>query len=124
MKRLPTQVAKQRSREVTASVEGWAGSDGMYAALVGSVQRCCVVDTAADGVHLVGHSRSYTQVGGWSQQVSTVPSGSNLFAQPHATPQIFIARCRCCCPLRRPTAAAACWGAWWRLEWCHPAGGR
>lgn len=60
MRRVPTAVVKQRSREVTAAVESWCGS---YSGLVGATQRCCVVDTAADGVHAVAHNKAYTQVG-------------------------------------------------------------
>ncbi|EFN58477.1 hypothetical protein CHLNCDRAFT_19538, partial [Chlorella variabilis] len=59
MRRVPTAVVKQRSREVTAAVESWCGS---YSGLVGATQRCCVVDTAADGVHAVAHNKAYTQV--------------------------------------------------------------
>ncbi|PRW56296.1 threonylcarbamoyladenosine tRNA methylthiotransferase [Chlorella sorokiniana] len=60
MKQLPSEVKKQRSREVTAAVEAW-GAD-VYQHLVGCVERCCVVDTAADGMHLVAHNKTYAQV--------------------------------------------------------------
>ena len=63
MKKVPSQAVKARSREVTALVESWTDA---YAHLVGTTQRCCVVDTAADGVHLVAHTKTYTQVGGCS----------------------------------------------------------
>lgn len=59
MKRLPTEVVKRRSREVSAEVDSWGD---VYDRLVGSMQRCCVVEPAADGVHLVAHCKSYTQV--------------------------------------------------------------
>jgi threonylcarbamoyladenosine tRNA methylthiotransferase CDKAL1 len=59
MQRVPTAVVKQRSREVTALVDSWAG---VYDGLVGTTHRCCVVDTAADGVHLVAHNKTYAQV--------------------------------------------------------------
>ena len=62
MKQLPSEVKKQRSREVTAEVESWGA--GVYAHLVGCVERCCVVDTAADGVHLVAHNKTYAQARG------------------------------------------------------------
>lgn len=62
MKQLPSALKKQRSREVTAAVEGWGA--GVYQHLVGAVQRCCVVDRAADGRHLVAHNKSYAQVCG------------------------------------------------------------
>lgn len=61
MKRVDTSVVKARSRRVSALVDGFSD---VYAPLVGSRQRCCVVDTAADGTHLVGHSRSYCQASG------------------------------------------------------------
>lgn len=56
---VPTAIVKQRSRETTALVEGW---HDVYAHLVGQRHRCTVVDVASDGVHLVGHTKSYTQV--------------------------------------------------------------
>lgn len=59
MKRVLTQTVKQRSREVTALVEGWVD---VHKHLIGTVQKCCVVDVAADSVHLVGHTKEYTQV--------------------------------------------------------------
>ena len=52
---------KERSREVSSLVDTWTGS---YEQLVGAVQRVWVVDVAADGRHLVGHTKSYVQVGG------------------------------------------------------------
>jgi threonylcarbamoyladenosine tRNA methylthiotransferase CDKAL1 len=61
MKRVPTSVVKARSRRLAALVDTFPG---VYARLVGSVQRCCVVDLAADGHKLVAHSKSYAQVGG------------------------------------------------------------
>lgn len=59
MKQLPNKVKKERSREVSVLVDSWTD---VYAYLVGTTQRCCVVDVAADGRHLVAHSKSYTQV--------------------------------------------------------------
>ncbi|KAL4457896.1 hypothetical protein ABPG75_012761 [Micractinium tetrahymenae] len=59
MKQLPSEVKKARSREVTAVVDSWAD---VYARLVGRTERCCVVDRAADGVHLVAHNKTYAQV--------------------------------------------------------------
>lgn len=61
MKQLPSEVKKARSREVTAAVDGWADA---YSHLVGRTERCCVVDRAADGVHLVAHNKTYAQVRG------------------------------------------------------------
>lgn len=62
MKRVASSTVKGRSRALTALVEGWGSA--VYAHLVGSRQRCWVVDTAADGHHLVGHTKSYIQVRG------------------------------------------------------------
>ena len=55
---LPNGVAKARSRELTRLVDSFSGC---HDDLVGTVQRCTVVDTAADGVHLVGHTKCYAQ---------------------------------------------------------------
>eukprot|EP00878_Enallax_costatus_P043482 GHUV01051477.1.p1 GENE.GHUV01051477.1~~GHUV01051477.1.p1 ORF type:complete len:377 (+),score=85.49 GHUV01051477.1:1219-2349(+) len=60
MKRVPTQLVKERSRELSRLVETFTGP---CAALLGSRQRVWVTDTAADGHHLVGHTKNYTQVG-------------------------------------------------------------
>ncbi|GAB4820559.1 hypothetical protein N2152v2_007605 [Parachlorella kessleri] len=59
MKKVPSHVVKQRSREVTALVESWTD---VYTHLVGTTQRCCCVDVAADGVHVVAHTKHYAQV--------------------------------------------------------------
>lgn len=60
MKKVPSAVVKQRSREVTREVDSWVDA---YAHLAGTTQRCCVVDLAADGIHLVAHTKTYAQVG-------------------------------------------------------------
>ncbi|GLC56541.1 hypothetical protein PLESTB_001118500 [Pleodorina starrii] len=57
--RVPGPEAKRRSRELAAEVDGWCD---VYGGLVGSCQVVVVVDVAADGHHLVGHTRSYAQV--------------------------------------------------------------
>lgn len=49
MQKVPTQIVKNRSREITAEVDRW---DDVYTHLVGTKQRCWVVDVAADGVNL------------------------------------------------------------------------
>lgn len=59
MKRVPTDVVKARSREITTEVDSWGTA---YDHLVGTVQQCCVVDIAADKVSLVGHNKTYAQV--------------------------------------------------------------
>jgi hypothetical protein len=58
--RVPTSVVKARSRELTALVEGFTAPSQR---LVGTQQLVDVVEVAADGHHLVGHTRNYTQVG-------------------------------------------------------------
>lgn len=52
MKRVPTQVVKQRSRELTALFESFSP----YCGLVGRVEQVWVSDRAADGTHLVSSS--------------------------------------------------------------------
>ncbi len=56
---LPRSVVKARSRRLTTLVDSFTAS---YQHLVGTVQRVCVTDTAADGHHLVAHTKSYVQV--------------------------------------------------------------
>lgn len=82
MKQLPSEVKKQRSREVTAAVEAWGAA--VYQHLVGCVERCCVVDTAADGVHLVAHNKTYAQVG--------VDGGGGRVGGGSAGPQLPLSR--------------------------------
>lgn len=60
MKKVPTAVVKQRSREVTALTDSWLDP---YASMLGATWRTWVVDTAADGVNLVAHTKNYVQVG-------------------------------------------------------------
>ena len=55
---VPSSIVKQRSREVTALVESFTD---VHDALVGTLQRVCVVDTAADGVSLVAHTSCHVQ---------------------------------------------------------------
>ena len=59
MKRVPTDVVKARSREITIEVDSWRNA---YDHLVGTIQQCCVVDIAADKTSLVGHTKTYAQV--------------------------------------------------------------
>jgi len=56
---LPHSIVKARSRRLTTLVDSFTAS---YHYLVGTVQRVCVTDTAADGHHLVAHTKSYVQV--------------------------------------------------------------
>lgn len=59
MKRVPTQVVKQRSREITLLTDTFTGS---CEALLGSRQRVWVTDLASDRHKLTGHTKNYTQV--------------------------------------------------------------
>lgn len=55
---LPNGVAKARSRAMSALVDSFGDA---HAHLVGTLQRVVVVDRAADGRHLVGHTKCYAQ---------------------------------------------------------------
>jgi threonylcarbamoyladenosine tRNA methylthiotransferase CDKAL1 len=59
MKKVPTSLVKQRSREITREVDSWTH---VYEHLMDQVLKCTVVDTAADKVSVVGHSKSYAQI--------------------------------------------------------------
>ncbi|CAM6129782.1 unnamed protein product [Calypogeia fissa] len=58
MKKVPTTEVKKRSRELTAVFESFSPYKGME----GQIERVWVTDVASDGVHLVGHTKSYVQV--------------------------------------------------------------
>lgn len=58
MKRVPTAEVKKRSRELTALFESF----NPYSGMEGKVERVWVTDVASDGVHLVGHTKSFVQV--------------------------------------------------------------
>ena len=57
---VPTAEVKRRSRQISELVETFTEAT---ARLVGSRQRVWIVDDAADGIHRVGHTKTYTQVG-------------------------------------------------------------
>ena len=57
---VPSAIVKKLSREVSALVESFTHA---YSDLVGAHERVCVVDVAADGHHLVAHTKAYIQVG-------------------------------------------------------------
>ena len=59
MKRVPTQVVKGRTRQVSALVDSFTD---VYKHLEGTVQMVSIVEKAADKVHLVGHTNSYAQI--------------------------------------------------------------
>jgi len=59
MKRVDTKIVKVRTREISKEIDSWTD---VYDGLVGRRLTCTVVDTAADKVSLVGHSKSYAQI--------------------------------------------------------------
>ena len=59
MKRIDTKIVKVRTREISKEIDSWTD---VYDGLVGRRLTCTVVDTAADKVSLVGHSKSYAQI--------------------------------------------------------------
>ncbi|XP_061362854.1 uncharacterized protein LOC133306538 isoform X2 [Gastrolobium bilobum] len=58
MKKVPSNVVKRRSRELTNVFEAFTPYSGME----GKVERIWITDFASDGVHLVGHTKGYIQV--------------------------------------------------------------
>ncbi|GAA0167684.1 hypothetical protein LIER_22562 [Lithospermum erythrorhizon] len=58
MKKVASNVVKQRSRELTAVFESFAP----YNRMEGLVERIWITEIAADGIHLVGHTKGYIQV--------------------------------------------------------------
>ncbi|XP_051139565.1 uncharacterized protein LOC127257225 [Andrographis paniculata] len=58
MKKVPSNVVKQRSRELTKIFESFTPYDGME----GKIERIWITDIATDGSHLVGHTKGYIQV--------------------------------------------------------------
>eukprot|EP01025_Chloroclados_australasicus_P031033 TRINITY_DN3131_c0_g1_i1.p1 TRINITY_DN3131_c0_g1~~TRINITY_DN3131_c0_g1_i1.p1 ORF type:complete len:530 (+),score=31.12 TRINITY_DN3131_c0_g1_i1:150-1739(+) len=67
MKKVPSKIVKSRSRQITSVVDSF---HGCYDHMVGQVLKVVVVDVAADGKSLVGHTKNYTQVLLKSDQVS------------------------------------------------------
>jgi len=58
MRKVPTSEVKRRSRELTNIFESFTP----YVGMEGRIERVWITDTAADGIHLVGHTKSYVQV--------------------------------------------------------------
>ncbi|CAN6487070.1 unnamed protein product [Victoria cruziana] len=58
MKKVPSHVVKQRSRELTTLFESFEPYQGME----GRIERVWITETATDGLHLVGHTKGYVQV--------------------------------------------------------------
>ncbi|XP_007020083.2 PREDICTED: threonylcarbamoyladenosine tRNA methylthiotransferase [Theobroma cacao] len=58
MKKVPSTIVKNRSRELTSVFEAFTPYIGME----GRVERIWITEVAADGIHLVGHTKGYVQV--------------------------------------------------------------
>ncbi|XP_021288193.1 threonylcarbamoyladenosine tRNA methylthiotransferase [Herrania umbratica] len=58
MKKVPSTIVKNRSRELTSVFEAFTPYNGME----GRVERIWITEIAADGIHLVGHTKGYVQV--------------------------------------------------------------
>ncbi|XP_022949069.1 threonylcarbamoyladenosine tRNA methylthiotransferase [Cucurbita moschata] len=58
MKKVPSAIVKKRSRELTSVFEAFTPYNGME----GRVERIWITEIAADGIHLVGHTKGYIQV--------------------------------------------------------------
>ncbi|XP_077247576.1 methylthiotransferase [Tasmannia lanceolata] len=58
MKKVPSTEVKKRSRELTSVFESFTPYQGME----GLIERIWITEIAADGIHLVGHTKGYVQV--------------------------------------------------------------
>ncbi|XP_042063044.1 threonylcarbamoyladenosine tRNA methylthiotransferase-like [Salvia splendens] len=58
MKKVPSNVVKRRSRELTTVFESFTP----YVGMEGKIERIWITDIATDGSHLVGHTKGYIQV--------------------------------------------------------------
>ncbi|KAK4413366.1 Threonylcarbamoyladenosine tRNA methylthiotransferase [Sesamum alatum] len=58
MKKVPSNVVKKRSRELTTVFESFTP----YVGMEGKIERIWITDIATDGSHLVGHTKGYIQV--------------------------------------------------------------
>ncbi|KAK4747670.1 hypothetical protein SAY87_014256 [Trapa incisa] len=58
MKKVPSNVVKNRSRELTSVFEAFTP----YAGMEGRIERIWITEVATDGIHLVGHTKGYIQV--------------------------------------------------------------
>ncbi|KAF9601447.1 hypothetical protein IFM89_020214 [Coptis chinensis] len=58
MKKVPSNVVKNRSRELTTVFESFTPYQGME----NQVERIWITEYATDGIHLVGHTKGYVQV--------------------------------------------------------------
>ncbi|KAL1564816.1 tRNA (N(6)-L-threonylcarbamoyladenosine(37)-C(2))-methylthiotransferase [Salvia divinorum] len=58
MKKIPSNIVKRRSRELTTVFESFTP----YVGMEGKIERIWITDIATDGSHLVGHTKGYIQV--------------------------------------------------------------
>ncbi|KAJ8769904.1 hypothetical protein K2173_008986 [Erythroxylum novogranatense] len=58
MKKVPSNIVKKRSRELTSVFEAFTP----YTHMNGRVERIWITEIATDGIHLVGHTKGYIQV--------------------------------------------------------------
>ncbi|XP_057804987.1 uncharacterized protein LOC131020282 [Salvia miltiorrhiza] len=58
MKKVPSNIVKRRSRELTTVFESFTP----YVGMEGKIERIWITDIATDGNHLVGHTKGYIQV--------------------------------------------------------------
>ncbi|XP_010244836.1 PREDICTED: threonylcarbamoyladenosine tRNA methylthiotransferase isoform X1 [Nelumbo nucifera] len=58
MKKVPSNIVKKRSRELTSIFESFTPYQGME----GQVEKIWITEIATDGIHLVGHTKGYVQV--------------------------------------------------------------
>ena len=85
MQRVPTHVVKERTREVSALFASYSTLDP----LVGTEQIVLVTEVAADGIHLVAHTKSYAQVpDAISRHLPPVPMCMHLVAHTKAYAQV------------------------------------
>ncbi|XP_073315595.1 uncharacterized protein [Primulina huaijiensis] len=58
MKKVPSNIVKKRSRELTTIFESFTP----YVGMEGKIEQIWITDVATDGIHLVGHTKGYIQV--------------------------------------------------------------
>ncbi|KAL6515672.1 hypothetical protein OROHE_018706 [Orobanche hederae] len=58
MKKVPSNIVKKRSRELTTIFESFTP----YVGMEGNIERIWITEVATDGSHLVGHTKGYIQV--------------------------------------------------------------
>ncbi|XP_073032304.1 uncharacterized protein [Primulina eburnea] len=58
MKKVPSNIVKKRSRELTTIFESFTP----YVIMEGKIEQIWITDVATDGIHLVGHTKGYIQV--------------------------------------------------------------